>query len=72
MILLNEAKDSRSVTRKWNIVNDQSNTNLDVGNEVIYNTDKNCSPSKKCIAKNDGATLNDAEDLGLFMLIIVW
>ena len=26
------------MTRKWNIVNDQSNANYDVGNEVIYNT----------------------------------
>ena len=25
--LLNEANDSKFVTRKWNIVNDQSNTN---------------------------------------------
>ena len=25
--------------RKWNIANDQSNTNYDVGNEIIYNTE---------------------------------
>ena len=25
------------MTRKWNIVNDQSNENYDVGNENIYN-----------------------------------
>ena len=37
--LLNEASDSKFVTRKRNIVNDQSNTNYDVGNEVIYNTE---------------------------------
>ena len=30
--LLNEASNSKFVTRKWNIVNDQSNTNNDVGN----------------------------------------
>ena len=36
--LLNEASDSKVVTRKWNFVNDQSNTNL-VGNEIIYNTE---------------------------------
>ena len=37
--LLNEPKDSKFVTRKWNVVNDQSNANYDVGNEVIYNTE---------------------------------
>ena len=37
--LLSEANDSRFVTRKWNIVNDQSNTNYDVGNEIIYITE---------------------------------
>ena len=26
------------MTRKWNIVNNQSNGNYDVGNEIIYNT----------------------------------
>ena len=26
------------MTRKWNIANDQSNTNHNVGNEIIYNT----------------------------------
>ena len=36
--LLNEASNSKFVTRKWSIVNDQSNANYDVGNEVIYNT----------------------------------
>ena len=37
--LLNEVSDSKFVTRKCNIVNDQSNANYDVGNEVIYNTE---------------------------------
>ena len=32
--LLNEASDSKFVTRKWNIVNDQSNANYDVENEI--------------------------------------
>ena len=36
--LFNEASDSKFVTRKWNIVNVQSNANYDVGNEFIYNT----------------------------------
>ena len=41
--LLNEADDSKFVTRKWMtydqwIVNDQSNGNYDVRNEIIYIT----------------------------------
>ena len=27
------------MTRKWNIINNQSNTNYDAGNEIIYNTE---------------------------------
>ena len=30
--------NSKFVTRKWSIVNDQSNANYDVRNEAIYNT----------------------------------
>ena len=37
--LLNEASDSRFVTKTWNVVNDQSNSNYDVGNEIIYNAE---------------------------------
>ena len=37
--LLNEVNDSKFVTKKWNIVNDQSNTNYNVGNENIYNAE---------------------------------
>ena len=37
--LLNEPNDSKFVTRKWNIVNDQSNTNYDIGNEIIDKTE---------------------------------
>ena len=37
--LLNGASDSKFVTRKWNIANDQPNTNYDVGNQDIYNVD---------------------------------
>ena len=33
--LLNEENDFKFVTRKWNIVNDQSNANYDAGNEII-------------------------------------
>ena len=37
--LLNESNDYKFVTRKWNIVNDQSNTNYDVRNEILYDTE---------------------------------
>ena len=33
----NEKNDSKFLTRKWNIVNYQSNTSYVVGNEIIYN-----------------------------------
>ena len=36
--LLDEPNNSEFVTRKWNTVNNQSDTNYDVQNEVIYNT----------------------------------
>ena len=36
--LLNEKSDSKFMTRKCNIVKDQSNPNYDAGNE-IYNTE---------------------------------
>ena len=39
MNLLNEASDSKFVTRKWNIINDQSNANDNAENETIYNTE---------------------------------
>ena len=37
--LLSEINDSKFVTRKWNIVNELSNANYSVGNEIIYNTE---------------------------------
>ena len=37
--LLNKASDFKFVTRKWNTVNDQSNANYDVGNEIICITE---------------------------------
>ena len=39
LTLLNEASDSKFVTRKWNTGKDQSNTNYDAGNEIIYKTE---------------------------------
>ena len=39
--LLNESSESKFVTRKWYILNDQSNANYDVVNEIIiiYSTE---------------------------------
>ena len=35
---MNETSDSKFITGKWNIVNDQSNGNYDVGNGIMYST----------------------------------
>ena len=37
--LLNDANNSKFETKKWNIVNDNSNANYDAGNEIPYNTE---------------------------------
>ena len=37
--LFNEENNSKFVTRKWNIVNDNSKVNYGVGNEMIYSTE---------------------------------
>ena len=37
--VLNEANDSKFVTRKWNIVTDNSKTNYGAGSEIIYNSE---------------------------------
>ena len=37
--LLNKANDSKLVTRKQNIANDQLNANYNVANEIINNTE---------------------------------
>ena len=37
--MLNEANDSKFVTRKWKIVNDNSKSNYGAGNEIIYDTE---------------------------------
>ena len=37
--LLNEANDSKFVTRKWNIINDESKSSYDATNEITYNTE---------------------------------
>ena len=37
--LLNEQNNSKFVTRKWNIVNDNSIANYQEGNEITYDTE---------------------------------
>ena len=36
---MNETSDSKFATRKWNIINNQSNANYVVGKEIVYNTE---------------------------------
>ena len=48
---LNEASDSKFVTRKWNIVNNQSNMNYDAGNKIMYNIE--ISKSNLCDYNDD-------------------
>ena len=36
---MNEANNSKFLTRKWNISNYNSNANYSVGNEIIYNAE---------------------------------
>ena len=48
---MNEASDSKFVTRNWDTVNDQSNANYNVGNEIIYGTE---------MLKNNLCDSNDA------------
>ena len=60
--LLNEGSDSRFVTRKWNIVSDQSNENYIVGNEFIFNTE---------ILKSSICYYNDAYRLVRCKIIVV-
>ena len=37
--LLNEANDSKHVTRKWDTVNDNSKENCNAANKINYNTE---------------------------------
>ena len=36
--LLNEPNNSKFLTRKWNIISDNSNANYNAANEIAYNT----------------------------------
>ena len=59
--LLNESNYSKFVTRKWKIVNDQSNANYDVGNKTIYNTwvlkSNTCDCKDACILVRGNVTI---------------
>ena len=37
--LLNDANNSKFMARKWNIVNDNLNSNCATANEITYNTE---------------------------------
>ena len=60
--LLNEANDSKFVTRKWNIVNDNSKSNYDTTNEITYNSE---------ILKSNICDFNDAYILVTGDIIVV-
>ena len=50
--LLNEANDSKFVTRKWNIANSNSNSNYNVGAEIVYYTEAEVLKSNLCDNNN--------------------
>ena len=64
---LSKANNSRVVTRKWNIVNDQSNENWDIGNDIIYNTEviksNLCDYNYAYILKRVSITINGHSQL---------
>ena len=39
LILLNETNDSKFLTIKWNIVNDNSKANCNEAKEIVHNTE---------------------------------
>ena len=57
MNLLNESSDSNLLTRNWNIVKDQSNTNYSVGNEILNSTE--VLKSKLCNYNNAYMLVSD-------------
>ena len=50
--LLNEANDSKFVTRKWNIANSNSNSNHNVGAKIVYYTEAEVLKSNLCDNNN--------------------
>ena len=59
MNLLNESSDSKFVTRKWNIANDQSKRKYDAGNEIICNTEVLKSNDGYILVKGDITVVGD-------------
>ena len=59
--LLNEANDSKFVTRKWNIVNDNSKSNSAAANEITYSIEvlkfDLCDYNDACILARDDITI---------------
>ena len=45
--LLNESSNSGFVKKTWNIANDHSNLNYDVGNEIIFDVEILCLHTSK-------------------------
>ena len=50
--LLNEANDSKFVTRKWNIANSNSNSNYNVGAKIVCYTEAEVLKSNLCDNNN--------------------
>ena len=57
---MNQASDSKFVTRKWDIVNDQSNGNYDAENEIVCDTE---------VSKSNLCGYNDAYSLVRVILL---
>lgn len=47
------------MTRKWHIVNDQSNVNFYAGNEIIFNRKKKKKKSNPCRYNNASILVRD-------------
>ena len=85
--LLNESdnESSKFATRKWSIINDQSNVQYGIGNEndstikfetkvikIHHDTKvafKNCAPFRRCITHINDEHVETAENLDIIMLM---
>ena len=63
LTLLNEASNSKFVTKKWNTGKDQSNANYDAENEIIYKTE---------VLKSNFCDYNDAYIIVTGGITVVW
>ena len=57
---MNEVNNSKFVTRKWNIVNNQLSANYHVRHEILYNTE---------VLKSNVCDYNDVDILGKITVI---